>query len=204
MLHYSGQNVTAVIAHLNPIIRGWTNYFRIGVSAKTFKSLDATMFKRDWRFVRRLHKDKPKYWLVNQYFGKRNPYRTDQWVFGDIDTPGTYLYKFAWTKIQRHVMVIGTYSPDNPTLAWYWEKRALHKIKDLRPKPRQLAQRQKGKCPLCGESLFNDERIEEHHIMRRDEGGGDTLNNLVLLHLYCHQQVTAAQREALRGLKRQP
>ncbi len=203
MKHDNGSNVTTVITHLNPIIRGWTNYFRTQVSAQTFHHLDAFMFKRETRYLRRLHPKKPKYWLNDRYFGKRNPYRKDHWVFGDKEHPETYLYKFAWTNIQRHVKVIGTYSPDDPTLTKYWRKRELRKIKDLPPKLRQLARQQKGKCPLCGESLFIDENVEQHHIIRRDEGGKDTKENLVLLHLYCHQQITTAQREALRGKTRQ-
>ena len=61
-----------------------------------------------------------------------------------------------------------------------------------------LLRRQKGKCPLCGESLFNDEFYEEHPIVRRDEGGSDTLDSLVILYLFCHQQMTAQQRQEHR------
>ena len=30
---------------------------------------------------------------------------------------------FAWTKIVRHKMVMGTASPDDPALDWYWASR---------------------------------------------------------------------------------
>jgi len=193
MLNLNGQNVTAVVKRLNPIIRGWANYFRTQAATKTFNKLDYFMNQRELQFVHRLHPNKPKYWLIARYFGKRNPYRQNRWVFGDIHNPDTYLYQFGWTNIQRHIMVKGTNSPDDPSLQGYWHNRELRKIRDLPPKPQTLARRQEGKCPLCGQSLFNDERYEEHHIVRRDEGGADTLDNLVLLHLFCHQQVTAAQ-----------
>jgi RNA-directed DNA polymerase len=195
MLAYHGSNATAVIVALNPIIRGWANYFRTQAASRTFDQLDFFMYKRTVRFVKRLHPNKPKHWRYAKYFGKRNPYRKDLNVFGDKDNPETYLYRFSWTTIRRHTLVKGTYSLDDPTLTWYWEARDLRKIKDMPPKPRQLARQQKGKCPLCGESLFIDEAIEQHHIVRRDEGGPDTLNNLMLIHLYCHQQRTAAQQK---------
>jgi RNA-directed DNA polymerase len=198
MLQLNGQNATTVVRRLNPIIRGWANYFRTQSAAKTFHNLDHFMFKRECQFVRRLHPKKSRSWRQHQYFGKRNPYRKDVNVFGHIDEPDIYLVKFSWTKIRRHMMVIGTHSPDDPRLAEYWLKRDLAKIRDLPPKPRQLAQRQHGKCPVCGESLFNDERYEEHHIERKDEGGADTLDNLVMLHFYCHQQITAQQLRARR------
>ena len=98
-------------------------------------------------------------------------------------------------------MVKSTYSPDDPTLEWYWDARELSKIKEMPPKPQQLARQQKGKCPLCGESLFINENIEQHHVVRRDEGGPNTLDNLMLLHLYCHQQLTAAQRNSTKETK---
>ena len=41
-----GQTVMAVLKRLNPIVRGWANYFRIGVSKHTFETLDYWMFDR--------------------------------------------------------------------------------------------------------------------------------------------------------------
>jgi RNA-directed DNA polymerase len=195
MRHLNGHNVSAVVQYLNPIIRGWANYFRTQVASHTFHKLDHIMFIRECQFVKRLHPNKPRYWHQAKYFGKRNPYRMDYHVFGDKETPHIYLYKFGWTKIIRHVLVKATNSPDDPQLTEYWQNRNLMKIHDLPPKPRELARRQKGVCPLCGASLFNDEHAEAHHIVRRNEGGPDTLENLVLLHLFCHQQVTATQRQ---------
>jgi RNA-directed DNA polymerase len=104
MLQMTGHNVPTVIKRLNPIIRGWANYFRTGGSNNTFHSLDRQLFIRETRFVKRLHPHQPRYWRQARYFGKRNPYRMDNWVFGDIEEPSVYMYKFSWTNIQRHVM----------------------------------------------------------------------------------------------------
>ena len=55
------------------------------------------------------------------------PARQDRWVFGDRDS-GTYLPKFAWTKIERHVLVQGAASPDDPALKGYWaDRRRKHR-----------------------------------------------------------------------------
>jgi RNA-directed DNA polymerase len=35
-----GHNVMEILKRLNPIVRGWANYFRIGVSKHTFETLD--------------------------------------------------------------------------------------------------------------------------------------------------------------------
>jgi RNA-directed DNA polymerase len=52
------------------------------------------------------HPNKPKRWIVGRYFGTFNKFRNDRWVFGDRDSGG-HLVKFAWTSINRHVMVKG-------------------------------------------------------------------------------------------------
>jgi RNA-directed DNA polymerase len=68
------------------------------------------------------HANKPKHWIVGQYFGKFNKFRNDRWVFGDRGS-GACLVKFSWTAIQRHVPVKGAASPDDPALASYWAAR---------------------------------------------------------------------------------
>lgn len=190
----NGKNALTAIQRLNPIIRGWANYFRTQVATETFSKLEDYMFTREVRFAKRSHPDKSKYWWKAKYFGKLNPYRDDHWVFGDKDT-GLYLMKFNWFPIRRHVLVHGTSSPDDPTLKEYWHKRDLAKIKTMKTSLRKLALKQEGLCPQCGESLFVEEDIEKHHIMPRKIGGPDTDDNKVLLHYLCHQQISAYQRK---------
>jgi RNA-directed DNA polymerase len=117
-----GSNAAAVTAKLNPIIKGWAAYYRGVVSSKVFHSLDYQMWKLTYKWATWHHNNKPKWWIVDHYFGKRNKFRNDRWVFGD---PGSnaYLVKFSWTDIVRHVMVKGAASPDDPALTDYWAKR---------------------------------------------------------------------------------
>ena len=70
-------------------------------------------------------------------------------------------------------------------------------IGDLRPSDQRLAARQGFVCPVCGESLGNGEVVEAHHVQWRCRGGTDEEANLVLVHLYCHQQLHHEPREAL-------
>ena len=189
----NGHPVTAVMVRLNPIIRGWANYFRTQVARTTFERMDYFMYQRAVQYVDHMHPHKPRYWKNKKYFGKLNLYSEDKWVFGDKQT-GFCLHKFTWTSIQRHALVTGTNSPDDPALQDYWHKRQLSKIKNLPAKPGKLAKRQEGKCPVCGDSLFIEEDIEKHHIVPRKAGGPDTLDNQILVHYLCHQQLTAQQR----------
>jgi RNA-directed DNA polymerase len=45
-MNLKGHNVMAILKRLNPIVRGWANYFRIGVSKHTFETLDHWMLGR--------------------------------------------------------------------------------------------------------------------------------------------------------------
>ncbi len=46
----------AVLLHrLNPVLRGWTNYFRHGASKTTFNYLNAFSWRRVVRWIRRKH-----------------------------------------------------------------------------------------------------------------------------------------------------
>jgi len=51
----TNQSLEALLHQLNPVLRGWTNYFRHGASSKTFAYLDAFTWRRVWRWLRRKH-----------------------------------------------------------------------------------------------------------------------------------------------------
>jgi RNA-directed DNA polymerase len=153
-----GANAQAVIARLNPIIRGWSAYYRTVVSSHTFTALDHYLWKLTYKWAKHSHPNKPVRWIVHRYFGKFCKSRNDQWVFGDRDS-GAYLLRFAWTNIVRHQMVRGTSSPDDPALASYWAARRRRGI----PRPLdiaslQLLHAQHGACPLCGQLLLDADR----------------------------------------------
>lgn len=188
--HLKGKNAKAAVKELNPIIRGWANYFRIGVASQIFQRLDDWMFRREVRYARRNHPKKSAAWMQARYFGRLNPERGDKWVFGD-KACGMHILKFSWFPIERHVLVRGQASPDDAELNAYWAERNRARTRDLKPSRRKLAQRQKGCCVNCGESLFNGEELQVHHKVPKQCGGWDKYDNLALVHLYCHQQIHA-------------
>jgi RNA-directed DNA polymerase len=153
-----GTNAQAVIARLNPIVRGWAAYYRTVVSSETFTALDHYLWKLTYKWAKHSHPNKPTRWIIRRYFGTFNKSRQDRWVFGDRDS-GAYLIRFAWTKIVRHQMVRGTSSPDDPALAEYWAARRRRGI----PRPidaatLRLLQSQHGRCPGCGQLLLDADR----------------------------------------------
>jgi len=61
-----------IVGKLNPIIRGWRNYFKTGNSTRKFQQLDRYLFFRLSRFMKeqggnrhRLSREKFKNWYFN-------------------------------------------------------------------------------------------------------------------------------------------
>jgi len=155
-----GSNAAAVIAALNPIIRGWAAYYRGVVSKRTFSALDDYLWKLTYKWATHGHANKPKTWVSARYFGKFNKFRNDRWVFGDAAS-GAHLVKFSWTDIVRHTMVKGGASPDDPSLAEYWAERRRRVKPPLDSYTLRLLTRQDGRCPLCGDEVLSAEQPPE-------------------------------------------
>jgi len=187
---WHGYSVDELIKDLNPVIRGWANYFRSGVSAKVFEKLDDYCFKLQQRWVKRQHPLKSWGWRKRRYWG--NYRKGYQWCFGRKDL---YLLMFKWSPIERHTMVRRFASWDDPELQDYWDERKIREIeRKLTVFKRKIAKQQGYVCPVCKDHLANDEAIHEHHLKPKSEGGGNELANYVLVHMYCHQARHAEMR----------
>jgi RNA-directed DNA polymerase len=55
MRRHRGQNVSAVLAAVCPITRGWASFYRAVVSKKTFNSVDDYLWKLTYKWARRSH-----------------------------------------------------------------------------------------------------------------------------------------------------
>ena len=86
-----------LIAKLNPIIRGWTNYHNSVVSSDVFQTLDHRIWELLWKWAKRRHPNKHKDWIVNKYW-KRSTSR--KWNFR---TEQRELLLLSKTKIRRHI-----------------------------------------------------------------------------------------------------
>ncbi len=152
-----GGNAMAIIARLNPVIRGWTAYYRPVVSSEIFSALDSYTWSLLYKWARWRHPNKPVRWVVTRYFGKFSKFRNDHWVFGDRDS-SAHLVKFSWTRIERHIPVKGAASPDDPALSGYWAERRKKVRPPLDAYNLRLLSRQDGQCPLCGDPLLSAEQ----------------------------------------------
>ena len=184
-----------VIGHLNPILRGWANYYRHVNSAKVFSSLDHYLWKAIFQWCRKRHPRKGKRWVVDQYF---KVFRGQKWYFTasavsrDGQAINYSLTHLATIPIERHVKIAGKASPDDPTLRTYWQQRQTRQGKTYWAKGSkyyQVAENQNWQCPVCEEHLFNREQLHTHHVLKVADGGTDRVENLLHLHKVCHQHL---------------
>ena len=187
-LSLNGQNAEAVCNKLNPILRGWGNYYRKVVSQETFENIDQHNFLRAIRWCKRMNSQKSFNWIYSQFF--RNLEMDDHTcrVFTDPET-GQYLTRLSVMPIQRHILIQHGASPDNPELSKYWRKREMRKAELLPTQMhKKVAQKQKGLCLACMDTLYGDELLHLHHKIPKSEGGKDIPSNLELMHATCHIQ----------------
>jgi RNA-directed DNA polymerase len=185
----AGASPDYVAKTLNSVVRGWAQYFRGSIASATFNALDRWMLIRSYRWMRRRHPGRSYKWLKAKYYGSFNPrYPGNNSVFGDHAT-GVYLEKFAWVHIERHAKVRGAASPDDSTLREYWRNRRTQ-APGHSGLWKRLTWRQDGRCPVCGEALFNGEELHLHHLERDHRSPNRTrIEFQRLVHLFCHQQL---------------
>ncbi len=183
-----------LIRKLNPILRGFANYYQRVVSKETFLYISYRVWQYLWNWCKLRHQKRRLKWVKKRYFHVINGV---DWIFCCM-TEGRmgkekplYLYNIAKTPIVRHTKISGTNSPFDADLDNYWEKRntKLGKTQWVKgSKYNQVARNQNYKCPNCGNSLLNGEELETHHIIPVKDGGSEDTENLIHLHKACHKQ----------------
>jgi len=172
----------ALISKLNPIIRGWSNYYSTVVSKETFSKCDYLTYDKLRAWARTRGKgsiNKDKYWRTVE---DRN------WCFSTED--GLELRTHAETPIIRHVKVKGNISPYNGD--WiYWSKRR-GEYPETPTRVSKLLKEQKGICSHCGLYFTSTDIVEVDHITPKSLGGKDDYKNLQLLHRHCHDTKTTS------------
>ena len=153
----------ALISRLNPIIRGWSNYYSTVVSKETFRKVDSLTYDKLRAWARRRGKgniNKDKYWRT---VGDRN------WCFSTEE--GLELAQHSATPIIRHVKVKGNSTPYDGD--WiYWSKRR-GEYPETPTRVATLLKAQKGKCTHCGLYFTPTDIVEVDHIQPRSLGGKD-------------------------------
>lgn len=192
-----------LIMKLNPIIRGWANYFNAGGGWTEAKGkLGYYIFRKLMKWISKKHKGKysGKRALIKRYFKdaiRRRNYR-NKWTFYGINDGNEILITDIQEILVNRENVLEfdpSPNPYNPADYAKVDGAIKRKIKqeNLTSKLKmKLLRKQDGICPLCGDYIdLTVEEAERDHIIPLAMGGKDTQKNTMLLHKLCHKKKTA-------------
>ena len=172
---YRGSSQGGLIGKLNPIIRGWANYYKTCTASKIFNKMSAQLYFKLRRWAAFRHPRKWPTWCYRRYWK-----RLDGLIrFTDGEH---YLFQHEHTKIQRHTKVIGSKSPFDGDWLYWAQRLQRHPLKPLRVI--KLLKWQRGKCEDCGLPFSTEDVLEVHHL--NGNHSDNRYRNLSLLHGHCH------------------
>lgn len=181
---YFSANPAFLIFKLNPLIRGWSNYFNCAVSSVIFRKLSRFIWVLIYRWLRRKYPLISRRKLFTKFF---TTIKGNKFVFTAKDWKNSswFLYQIGYVKIVRYLICKldkNVFTIDDNELS----KLQKSSIPGLTETNRKLWNKQKGLCPVCSTSLLNEPILDVHHILPKKDGGKITFNNLILLHRNCH------------------
>lgn len=185
--------VETIIRTLNPLIRGWANYYSSGVSKEIFSYCDYRIHEMLWQWAKRRHPMKNAKWIKAKYFSRHG---NRDWMF----TSGKYdIFHMSDVPIIRHIKVQGNRSPYRANDGDYFDQR--HKqllLKRLDGFQKKVIMKTDGKCGLCGRFISEEHfrkwkqsgenNIGFHHMIPPHLGGHNTVKNVFVTHRWCREQ----------------
>lgn len=179
-------SVKALCSKLNPIIKGWANYYKYVVSSQVFRDLDNRLYDLQWIWSKRKHPKSGLKFLKRKYFTSidgtwRLSYREN----GEIN----HVEAYRSTKVQeRFVKVKGDRTPFDGDWV-YWSQRLI-KYPGIDNLTATLLKRQSGKCTECGKYISQEDNIQRDRIIPLALGGKNKLDNMQVIHKQCHIEKT--------------
>jgi len=179
-----GMSQVALISALNPIIRGWANYFGAFDSntMRFLTKMDYLMYLKIRQWAKRVKGSSGKGKSYFHISGK------DKWTFSVPNGPSLLRhFKFA-TASSRIIKVRDKESPYSSNNK-YWSNRLSVKPA-INTRTRILFNKQKGICTWCNHRFYWNDIFEVDHIIALLNGGSNSFENLQLLHRHCHDSKT--------------
>lgn len=194
--NHRSQPIDILIFKLNPIIRGWVNYYKysdiknVGICNKMTHLTNLKM--RSWA----KHSCNSVKDGLSRYYHKRQYTKLDgnkshrkEWSDSRSAKLSLMQHGDIETTKKGYVKVKGNRSPYDGDVV-YWGKR-LQSHPELSTRELRLLKVQKGKCNWCGLHFMEGDNWEVDHIIPKSRGGKDIYDNLQLLHSHCHDSKTS-------------
>lgn len=180
----------SLIRMLNPMIKGWGNYYRYGATRDAFHHVDNQIFKALWQWAKRRHSKKGKHWIADKYW---HELRGKSWQFvsffhkpnGDEDSLSLVKLTESFHFL-RYSQIKGSANPFDAEDRLYFNKREKQKMLGTlkgRHSLLHLWDKQKRRCPVCGQPI---DRVLQWNVMETTEHGR---KQKLLVHDKCYKLI---------------
>lgn len=180
-----------LIFRLNPVIRGWANYFRGSNAKAAFSRLDHLLWWKIWKALRRRHKKHGRIWTVKNYLRTLE----GKWRFQCRDTSSSKvltLRLFAEAVIIKHLQIKrGASFYDGDWTYWATRQGRYPGVPKLITK---LLRDQHGYCHQCKRSIGNSDTVRILAGIARGSKGQKPV--LFLVHQECETEFRRSNVEA--------
>jgi RNA-directed DNA polymerase len=179
-----------LIKKLNQKIRGWTNYHQSVCASKAFAYLDYILFELLWRWAKRRHPHKGKWWISTKYWHSKG---NRSWVFC---TDNVELLRVDHIPIVRHTRVR---MDANPYLEpeYFIQRQFNHGMKRLSGRFKQVWKNQNGCCYHCGQPIDIGDGKDIFFKIPISKGGKDEVSNMAYVHNHCQLLYTERRSKEL-------
>lgn len=195
-----------LFSKLNPILRGWANYYSSSTAKLAYTRISKYVFDSIHRMIKIKHPKLNAKALKSKFYHKVD---NRDWLISTSTEFKRFkkinLFQISDTPIKRTTMIKLDANPYLGEFEEYFNKRSLNmclnqQTNNIRLK---LAKRQKGMCPICKESLNSQYgdilyELEIHHIIPVVSGGQNILKNMTLLHKTCHRDRAALENSDVK------
>lgn len=181
---------------LNPVLRGWAMYHRYQNSKQVLSRMDYVVWWMIWRWIKKRHAQKTAGWKFAKYTILFEGSRRLGCIARDRYDRKTHkpLVQMAGIEVKMYTQVRKEANPFDPEFAEYFLLRSMKLMKaTLYGQPLRLWLRQNGSCPNCNQLIDEDAPWDSHHVVSRQNGGGNSDENRILVHTNCHRQVHSLQ-----------
>lgn len=176
-------NQKVLIERLNQQIRGWTNYHQSVCASEAFAHIDFILYGLLWRWAKRRHPHKGKWWISTNYWHNRG---TRNWVFSQENTE---LLRVDHIPIVRHTKVRMDANPYFDT-QYFIDRKFNNGMKRLSGRFKLVWKNQKGCCYHCGLPMEISDDREIFFKVPKSAGGVDEVRNMAYVHSHCQYLYT--------------
>ena len=169
-----------LIEKLNQQIRGWTNYHQSVCASEAFAHIDYILYELLWRWAKRRHPHKGKWWVSLNYWHRRG---NRNWVFSTEDKE---LLRVDHISIVRHTKVRIDANPYFDT-QYFLDRKFEHGMKRLSGRFKLIWENQNGCCYHCGMPMEISDDREIFFKVPKSVGGKDEVPNMAYVHKHCQQ-----------------